>query len=291
MVSPLFQQLLAAARERGIELALPVQRALEQKLAAAKLATPAVTSDSREFCDRLLDLLGAAPDALGELARLHVEDMYLVWALAKQDRAALARFEHEFVARLSVRVSEARELSPGELEQQVRTRLFVSEGTEPPRIAQYAGRGPFGAWLRMVAKRVALDLLRARGAVRTERELASPSVATDPELDYLKLRYAEDFKVTLEQALAQLSTRQVTLLKLSYLEQLSPSAIGVMYGVSNRTVQRWLAELKDDVLQRMREGLKARLALNASELDSLLRLMQSQLQVSLQRVLGSAWAG
>jgi RNA polymerase sigma-70 factor (ECF subfamily) len=64
-----------------------------------------------------------------------------------------------------------------------------------------------------------------------------------------------------------------------------------MYGVSNRTVQRWLAELKDDVLQRMREGLKARLALNASELDSLLRLMQSQLQVSLQRVLGSAWAG
>ena len=40
-----------------------------------------------------------------------------------------------------------------------------------------------------------------------------------------------------------------------------------------------------------KEALKKRLSLGPSELDSLLRIMQSQLQVSLHRVLGTAWSG
>ncbi len=290
MPSSLFQSLLAAAHDTRTALAGPLREELARRLEAAEAATPGILSDPHEYCVTLLHQLAATPDPMAELAKLHVEDMYLVWALAKQERTAVLRFERELLGRLPARVAEARELAPGELEQHVRTRLLVPEGAEPARITQYAGRGPFGAWLRMVAKRVALDLLRARGRARMERELESPGVATDPELDFLKLRHAADFKGALEHALSGLSARQVTLLKLSYLEQLAPSAIGVMYGVSSRTVQRWLADLKDEVLRRVREGLKARLALSPSELDSLLRVMQSQLQVSLHRVLGSGWA-
>jgi RNA polymerase sigma-70 factor (ECF subfamily) len=289
MASPAFERLLTAARETQSALAEPLCRELAARLASAEQATPGVSGDPYEFGRSLLALLGASAEPLAELEALHVEDMYFVWALANHDRAALARLEREFLAPLARRVSAARDLPPGELEQSVRTRLLVGEGDAPPRIGRYAGRGPFGAWLRMVAKRVALDLLRARGA-RTDRELESPGVPTDPELDYLKLRYAADFKAALEEALSHLGAREVTLLKLSYLEQLSPSAIGVMYGVTNRTVQRWLAELKDDVLWRMREALKRRLSLGPSELDSLLRIMQSQLQVSLHRVLGAGWS-
>jgi RNA polymerase sigma-70 factor (ECF subfamily) len=294
MPSSLFQSLLTAAHDTGVAIQGPVHDELQRRLVAAEAANPGLAGDPYEYCVALLTLVSAAPDPLAELAKLHVEDMYFVWALAKQERAAVLRFEREFLLRLPGRVAEAHEFVPGELEQHVRTRLLVGEragdGVQAPRITQYAGRGPFSAWLRMVAKRVALDLLRARGKARTERELESPGVATDPELDFLKLRHAADFKSALEQALSALTARQVTLLKLSYLEQLSPSAIGVMYGVSNRTVQRWLADLKDDVLRRVRAGLKERLALSPSELDSLLRLMQSQLQVSLHRVLGSGWA-
>jgi RNA polymerase sigma-70 factor (ECF subfamily) len=284
------ERVLAAVRDTDTALAEPLRDALVERLESAARSTPGVAWDPYEFCITLLGLLRGVGEARAELAALHVEDMYFVWALAKHDRAALSRLEREYLTRLSARVSAAHDLPPGDLEQNVRTRLFVSQGASPPRITQYSGRGPFGAWLRMVAKRVALDLLRARGA-RPDRELTSPDVATDPELDYLKVRYAADFKRALEEALSHLGAREVTLLKLSYLEQLSPSAIGVMYGVTNRTVQRWLAELKDDVLWRMREALKERLALGPSELDSLFRLMQSQLQVSLQRVLGGAWQG
>jgi RNA polymerase sigma-70 factor (ECF subfamily) len=61
-----------------------------------------------------------------------------------------------------------------------------------------------------------------------------------------------------------------------------------MYGVSSRTVQRWLVDLRETVRTSTREGLRARLALSPSELDSLLGLVDSQLQVSLYRVLGEA---
>jgi RNA polymerase sigma-70 factor (ECF subfamily) len=58
-----------------------------------------------------------------------------------------------------------------------------------------------------------------------------------------------------------------------------------MYDVSARTVQRWLLDLREGLLKKTREGLRARLSLSPSELDSLLGLVDSQLQVSLYRVL------
>jgi len=287
MASPLFERFVAAAREAKAVFDPAVWDELRRRLSTAELATPGIACDPLAYCERVIGLLAAAPNAGLELSALHLEDLYLVWGLANNDRAAFARFEREFLTRLAGQVAAGQHQMRAELEQSVRTRLFVAEAERPPRVTQYSGRGPFGAWLRMVGKRAALDLHRARGASAL-RELDSPSVATDPELDYLKLRYARDFKLALENALSGLDARQVTLLKLSFIEQLSASAIGVMYGVSSRTIQRWLAELKDTVLARTREGLKARLSLSPSELDSLLGLMQSQLQVSLHRVLGHA---
>jgi RNA polymerase sigma-70 factor (ECF subfamily) len=133
-----------------------------------------------------------------------------------------------------------------------------------------------------------LDLKRGRQNKEQPLDLDSPSIATDPELDYLKLRYASDFKIVLESALGQLDARQVTLLKLSFIEQLSASAIGVMYSVSARSVQRWLVDIRESLLASMREGLKQRLSLSPNELESLLGLVDSQLQVSLHRLLDPA---
>ncbi len=287
MASRLFERFVATARAAYVPLAVPLLQELDRRLTAAELATPDVAHEPDEYCARLIALLAAALDPLFELSQLHVEDMYLAWALGTNDRSAFARFEREFLARLALQVASGQREIRADLEQNVRTRLFIASGDSPARIHQYSGRGPFGAWLRMVGKRAALDLLRARGAAPA-RELDSPNLATDPELDYLKLRYASDFKTALEHALLGLDARQVTLLKLSFIEQVSAAAVGVMYGVSGRTVQRWLAELRQTVLTRTREGLKARLALSPSELDSLLGLMQSQLHVTLQRVLDAA---
>jgi RNA polymerase sigma-70 factor (ECF subfamily) len=264
-----------------------LRRELLRRLHAAELATPRVVADARGFVQKLAARLVTVTAPLAELEQLHVEDMYLAWALSRADAAALRRFEGEFLSKLATQIKGAA-AEAGELEQQVRTRLLLSSGDQPPRIEQYSGRGPFGGWLRMIATRCVLDLQRARNSGQQLRELDSPTLATDPELDYLKLRHAGDFKVVLEQALARLDARQVTLLKLAFVEQLAPSAIGVMYGVSARTVQRWLVDLREELLKTTREGLRARLSLSPSELDSLLGLVDSQLQVSLYRVLNLA---
>jgi RNA polymerase sigma-70 factor, ECF subfamily len=258
-----------------------------RRVEAAERLTPGVRLDTAEFRAILQETLATADDPERELAALHVEDMYLAWALTHGDKAAFSRFEREFVAQLATQIKGAA-AEAGELEQLVRTRLFVANVGQPPRISQYSGRGPLGAWLRMLATRCLLDLQRARSGHTVARELDSPGVATDPELDYLKLRYAADFKLVLQGALAELDAREVTLLKLSLIEQLSASAIGVMYGVSSRTVQRWLSELREGLLTRTREGLRARLSLSPSELESLLGLVDSQLSVSLNRVLGDS---
>jgi RNA polymerase sigma-70 factor (ECF subfamily) len=258
---------------------------LLRRLEAAERATPGVTADSAEFLALLQERLAAAADPERELSALHVEDLYLAWALGRGDRAAFARFERDFVALLPTQIKGVA-AEAGELEQQVRTRLFVPSEGQPPRITQYSGRGPLGGWLRMIATRCLLDLRRARDGEQARRELDSPGVPTDPELDYLKLRYAADFKGALESALAQLDARQVTLLKLSFIEQLSASAIGVMYGVSGRTVQRWLVDLRDAVRASTRQTLQARIALSPSELESLLGLIDSQLSLSLHGALG-----
>ncbi|HET9956127.1 MAG TPA: sigma-70 family RNA polymerase sigma factor [Polyangiaceae bacterium] len=257
------------------------------RLDAAVRATPGVRADVAEFVDSVEARLAAAENAERELAELHIEDMYLAWALGRGDTAAFARFERDFMAQLPLQIQGVT-AEAGELEQLVRTRLFVASEGQSARITQYSGRGPFGGWLRMVATRCLLDLKRRRKGAAEPPELDSPEVATDPELDYLKLRHAADFKIVLERALTQLEARQVTLLKLSFIEQLSPSAIGTMYGVSARTVQRWLVELREALRAATREGLRARLALTPSELESFLGLVDSQLHVSLHRVLGHA---
>jgi RNA polymerase sigma-70 factor, ECF subfamily len=258
---------------------------LLRRLQAAERSTPGVSADPAEFVANLQARLAAAPDPERELQALHIEDLYLAWALSRGDKAAFARFERDFVALLATQIKGVA-AEAGELEQQVRTRLFVPATGEAARITQYSGKGPLGGWLRMIATRCLLDLRRARHGEQTARELDSPSVPTDPELDYLKLRYAADFKIALEAALAQLDARQVTLLKLSFIEQLSASAIGLMYSVSSRTVQRWLVDLRDTVRVSTRQALQARIAISPSELESLLGLVDSQLSLSLHRVLG-----
>jgi RNA polymerase sigma-70 factor (ECF subfamily) len=58
-----------------------------------------------------------------------------------------------------------------------------------------------------------------------------------------------------------------------------------MYGVSARSVQRWLAAIQAQLLAETKKIVQQRLSLSASELESLLGLVESQLAVSVFRLL------
>jgi RNA polymerase sigma-70 factor (ECF subfamily) len=52
------------------------------------------------------------------------------------------------------------------------------------------------------------------------------------------------------------------------------------------TITRWLNRIKENLLEETRFGLAARLAVSGEELESIMRLIQSQLHVSIRGMLG-----
>jgi RNA polymerase sigma-70 factor, ECF subfamily len=275
-----FERAPWARSHDGEELRLALTRGLD----GAASEHPDIPGDLPAFSAYVAEHLTPSGPLLEELASLHFADLYLAWAIGLGERRALSHFQSKYIAKLAQSIK--RELLPpaGELEQAVLTRLLVAGENEVPKIRSYSGRGPLGAWLRMIATRVALDL--RRGGL--ERHVPLPDLADvsgDPELDFLKQRYAGQFSEALEAALASLPHRDATLLKLTFVDGLSGGAIGTMYGVSGRTVQRWVADARELVLVRTSEQLKARLSLTNRELESLLGLVQSRLHISLERVL------
>src|SRR5204863_54439 len=96
-----------------------------------------------------------------------------------------------------------------EIRQRLRTKLFVPEAGETPKIADYTGRGPLGAWVRVAAMRTALNLRRGvvPESVSAFEDVASPVPANDLELELIKGRYAPALRDAFRQALHELPER------------------------------------------------------------------------------------
>lgn len=281
--------LSALGPERGVGLApANLESALVAALDAGRLAWPDVVLDPHDFVAHLAARVPEAPDLAAAVAELHAADLYLACACARGEPRALACFDDQFLAPVGRSWRTRHRLADfaDEVRQGLRVRLLVSDGGGPPRIAGYSGRGPLAAWVRMAATRLGLDLRRReRPGARDEDELALEARGDDPELEYLKTRYAAELNEALQTTLAALSSRTANVLRLHYQEGMTVDAIGTMYRVSGRTVQRWLAEARGTILAETRRLLSERLGLTDSRLDSLIGLVRSRLDISLSQYL------
>ena len=64
--------------------------------------------------------------------------------------------------------------------------------------------------------------------------------------------------------------------------------IGALYNVHRSTIARWRAACREALAERTRAILVAELNISTEDLDSLVRLIQSQFDVSLYRLLESS---
>jgi RNA polymerase sigma-70 factor (ECF subfamily) len=167
--------------------------------------------------------------------------------------------------------------------------LFVGE---PPGIAGYRGTGELRAWVRVVALREAYRILREQR--RTERREVAESDegrlerafgAHDPELEQLKVAYRVQFKHAFEQAFRDLPARDRTLLRYHLLDGLKLEQIGIVYDVSRATAARWLAQARTTLLELTRRRMGEALGFSHHELDSVMALIRSDLDVSITRLL------
>jgi len=236
-----------------------------------------------------LTATGAGPAALG---RLQLADLHLACACADGNVAAHALFEERFLGvarmRACLRHIDAAPALVDEVRQLLRVRLLLGEPPVPPRITQYSGLGTLASWVGIAAQRAALNLLRGEQTrARVNREVVADALpaAGDPELDYLKARYRGEFREAIGAAVATLTARDRLLLRLHLVDQLSHERIAVMYQVHQSTVTRWIGGAREAIVRETRRALQARLRVDSADLESLVALVGSRLDLSLTRLL------
>lgn len=277
-----------AVRER-LSPSAELEEALRGLIEAGQTAWPDLTLAPEAFIRHLAERLPDDGDPRAALAATHAGDLYLACACTAGDDRAIAAFETHFISQIGKYLSRSDALPAvaDEIKQVVRTNLLVGKGELVPRIAGYSGRGPLGAWLRVTATRAALrlrDSQRAKGQLDGYDPAAFPAKA-DPELDYLRTNYAQEFRAAFESTLGALSPREATLLRLYFLDGMTIEAIGSLFKVSGRTIKRWLAHTRQRILRETHKRLAERLRISSSELEHLIGLLRSQLDVSIVRYL------
>ncbi|HOX44165.1 MAG TPA: sigma-70 family RNA polymerase sigma factor [Myxococcota bacterium] len=260
---------------------------------AGARAWPGVDLPREAFAAWLAARLPPGGQGLAALAALRAPDLYLACAAARGDPAAqralgglcaeLLRLE---LPRLGLQAVELDDLL-----QRVLDKLLVAAPGRAARLEQYAGQGALRSWLRVVARREALDrkALVVREVPWQEESLEDvlgALSAADPELEQLKGQYRQEFKAAFGEAFGALDARERNLLRHLVFDRLSMEQIGALYHVHQSTVSRWLAKVHARLLSGTLRALGGRLRVGRREADSILRLIQSRLEVSMRRLLG-----
>jgi RNA polymerase sigma-70 factor, ECF subfamily len=216
----------------------------------------------------------------------HGRDLYLACACGLGDAAALVELDRLYFS--VVREAVARiDRSPDfadEVRQVLRNRLLV--GAEA-KIRDYRGAGVLAGWVRTAAVRTALNMQRAAQSRRHDAPLTDEPMAQilDPEMALLYASHKHEVTASLERAITGLEPEARLLLRFYYADQLTISRIAALEGVGLATVHRRLTAATAAVLAGVRGDLSDRLQMSTESLDSLLRGVQSQIDLSLSQLL------
>ncbi|SEL87693.1 RNA polymerase sigma-70 factor, ECF subfamily [Stigmatella aurantiaca] len=286
-----FSALLMAHAVPQRRAALAQVPALEALLAphcaAARAQWPGFSWSAERFLRHLARHL---PEQPGEMLRqLHAADLYLACACAEGERLALHAFEQHVLQRVPSRLGALPAATVDEVLQVLRARLLLGRGEAPARIADYSGRGPLLAWVRIIATRVAAELVSQQGRQELFDEppetLARMLAADDPERALLREDSRRVLLEALRQALGALPERERTLLRLHHLHGLTMDRLSAMYGESRSGVARRVAHARERLLALTHAELAGRLKLAGSELQSLLGLVRSRLDFNLHHLM------
>jgi RNA polymerase sigma-70 factor (ECF subfamily) len=111
------------------------------------------------------------------------------------------------------------------------------------------------------------------------------SPASDPQLGYLRERYRGDVDAAVRAAMTTLRDEPRALLRYSVVYGWSIDRIGALYGIHRTTAGRRVAAARDELGTAIRAELATRLAIPIDQVDSIVQLVQSRINLSLERLL------
>jgi RNA polymerase sigma-70 factor (ECF subfamily) len=257
---------------------------LASRLVAARAAWPGVELADDDFAAYLAARL---PED-GDLAVVCVEDLWLACATLRGDPAALRAFDAHARRGLGAAIAhlDGGSALVADVIDAVRARVLPVDAGGQARLAAYRGRGDLRGWIRVVAVREALQLLRAR---RHEAplvdDLAGRLAADDAGATALTAAERASYRDAFRAALATLTPRARNLLRQQHLHGTTVDELGALYGVHRATAARWVQTAREEVLRATRRHVAAALRLTGAELDSVMARLGDHLEVSLRETL------
>lgn len=275
------QKSFFSARQPSCNLGEEAESRLRDFCWRARAGTMAVALSDEDF---VAHVGGFAQ--LESLAELHASDLLTAFAALRQESSAVAQVAKriEEQARAASQKLGGNSNVADEVHQVLSERLLVGDDA---RIASYAGLGPLDAWLRVAATRTALSMLR-KGHKELPIESAfseSPAASGDLEIEYLKAKYAQEFRAAFRDSMAVLDDRQRNLLRMYYLDGVGLEELGQIYQVHGSSISRWMARARELAFNRSRELLRERVQISDEEIAEIVALVQSQLDLSVSTLL------
>ncbi|HUQ04087.1 MAG TPA: hypothetical protein VM261_16425 [Kofleriaceae bacterium] len=255
---------------------------------AGRAAFPDVVVDEARFGAEVLRRLGEHATR-ERLERLSADHVYLAIACGDGDETAMRRLDTEFLGEVDACGARLRALpaQTADVRAHVRRVLLVSEPGRPAATTSYSGTGDLRGYIRVIATR---ELIRVINKGRREVGVADEmldalSPAQDPELVYLRDHYREDVDAAMRAALLGLAEQPRAILRYSLIEGWSIDKIGTLYGVHRATAARWVTAAREELGEAIRAEVARRLSISVDDVASIVRLVQSRIDVSLARML------
>jgi RNA polymerase sigma-70 factor (ECF subfamily) len=112
---------------------------------------------------------------------------------------------------------------------------------------------------------------------------ALPSAHDDPAEQHFRETHRDAFKQAFAHAIASLTPQQRNLLKHRFVDDLTVEQIGGLYGVHKATVSRWLDSARLVLAKRTKTSFQQATGATPSEMRSLVRVLESNVELSLRR--------
>lgn len=218
-----------------------------------------------------------------DLAAAFEDDLALARAVADGDPAALATFERDVMPVIAPAIAhlDGGSALVADVTAAVRERVLGAAGDG--KIRNYRGRGDLRGWLRVVAVREALQLLRAR---RREAPIAGDlgeHIADEPA--GLSADEKKVYSAAFSAALATLTPRERNLLRQQFIYGATVDELGALYGVHRATAARWTAQIRETLLRRTRREIAEALRLSGDDLESAMNRIAGHVDYSLRHTL------